>query len=752
MGKDRFQHFFPLKEGVSVRFISAGNIFGAMVGAALVLGAFSAQAWVPKKAALMTRWSWNGTASIIDAKNVWPQYPRPQMKRPTNTWMSLNGVWQFQKTANLTDPVPTGTLTGEILVPFPIESAISGVMDYTYQYAWYKKNFVIPAGWDTTKNRIILNFGAVDFQSQVFVNGNLMAQHTGGYDRFHVDITSRLANLGTGGTREQTVVVRIYDPSDRIAGFNPRGKQVVSPNGIFYSPNSGIWQTVWLEAVPKTYISDIKITPDVDKQSVKVVVKIAGDVTNAKLFGFAKDKSRATWGADSVAAASTVTLNIKLSGTNLWWPNRPYLYDLGLYLKKAHPTLPCYISFLDSVQSYFGMRKIEMVKVGNVMKPYLNGVQQFLFGPLDQGYWPDGIYTAPSYEAMKFDLVRTKDFGFNITRKHVKIEPELWYWACDSMGLMVYQDMPSEGGTPSAVGKTNFEVGYDSMITQLYNHPSIVIWTVFNEGWGQYDTDRLTRWVMTKDPSRLVNCATGWTWYAVGHFKDNHAYPAPSPPPVDANYICGTGEYGGLLVKVAGHEWNANLSFGYGGNNTPANAATAFAVWANKFASWKASQGTQITIYTGITDQEIECNGLICYDRYEKYTDAQQTTIRNSIVGCLDPYTHAAIIPASGAITTDFFNICTTTLSNGFVAHNTSSLKIARALSTDKAIVLSLIGKTASGMSMIRILNVRGQQMYSTQVASAKSIRVPTGVWAKGIYFVELNNGSEAQHVSCMVK
>jgi len=709
--------------------------------AAVIIGVMDANAWTMKTAALMTQWSMSGTTPLIDSNNVRQEYPRPQMKRPTISWKNLNGIWRFQKTTNLTDPYPAGNLTGDIMVPFPVESAISGVMDYTYQYAWYKKIFQLKAGWDTTNYRIFVRFGASDFTTQVFINGLILAQHTGGYDGFSVDITSRLVN---GGTGDQELGVRVYDPTDRISGLNPRGKQVVSPSGIFYSPTTGIWQTVWLEAVPKTaYISSIKITPVVDSQKVRVVVNVAGNVTGLRLYGFAKDQARGTWGGDSVAAAASVTLNISLSALNLWWPNRPYLFNLGLYLKNGSGG-----AFVDSVQSYFGMRKVAAVRVGSVTYPYINGAAQFLMAPLDQGYWPDGIYSAPSYTAMKFDLVQTKNLGFNCTRKHVKIEPEIWYWACDSMGLMVMQDMPSIGGTPTAAGQTNFQNGLDSMVAQLYNHPSIIAWIVFNEGWGQYNTATLTTRVMTADPTRVVNCATGWTWYAAGHFRDNHAYPGPSTPPVDAAYICGNGEYGGLLVRVTGHEWNPALSFGYGGNNTPAGAITQMTTFMNSFVGWKASQGCMTAIYTEIADQEIECNGFLTYDRISKYTTAQEALITTQYLRPQNAYTPAAIVPPTATIPGSFW--VETAVRNDEFTKNTASLNIARIHSENGAITITLGGSDAKGPSVLSILNALGQQVFAATVSRAQTITVPAV--AKGVYFIVLKDVAAGQRIRCVVK
>jgi len=433
----------------------------------LGINAGDVAAWTMKKAPLMTKWSMEGTTVKIDPAKVWPLYPRMQMRRPA-TWQSLNGIWQFQKAANETEALPTGNLSGDILVPFPVESPISGVMGRSidYQYVWYRKIIAIPAEWRTGK-KILVHFEAVDWKTEVFINGKSILVHSGGYDRFSVDITPHLV------AGDQVLTLRVFDPTD-LGNYNPSGKQRVSPGGICYTGSVGIWGPAWMEAVPATaYINNLKIVPDVDNQSVKISVSMAGDPAGAKIYAFAKDKQRGMWGADSVNATATTNLTIKLSAVNLWWPDRPFLYDLGIYMKKGGV-------FVDSVQSYFGMRKVESKAFNNQKRITINGQPIFVFGPLDQGFWPDGNYTAPCEEALRYDLEMMKAWGMNGMRKHVKIELDRWYYYCDSLGLMVLQDMVDVQAGSSPQGYINFMREFDSLVVQKYNHPSIVEWIAYN--------------------------------------------------------------------------------------------------------------------------------------------------------------------------------------------------------------------------------------------------------------------------------
>jgi hypothetical protein len=721
------------------------------MGLIVIMNMGNVQAWTAQKDKLMTIWSWDTIAnkSIIDTNNVWQEYPRPQMKRPVTTWKNLNGIWQYQKQTALLTAAPV-TLNSSILIPFPLEAANSGVMEHTgIEWAAYKKTFQLPAGWDITKYKILLHFGASDFQTRVWINGTLAGpDNIGGYNSFDFDITGKLINNGTGN---QVLGVSVYDPNDGPDGIiNPFGKQSQYPAGNYQS-TTGIWQTVWLEAVPATtYINSLKITPSVDSQLVHVTVNLIGDVANAKVYGFARQGTGTSiWGGDSATAAAATNLTIHLSANNLWWPNRPFLYDLGIYVKSNG-------GFVDSVQSYFGQRKIAAVKVGNYTKPYLNGIAQFLYGPLDQGFWPDGEYTAPSYTALKYDIQKTKDFGFNCCRKHVKIEPQLWYFACDSMGLLVLQDMPSMWPVNMTANNTadiNFKFGLSSMVQQNYNHPCIVTWITYNESWGEPSQAIVTtnvNLVYSLDPTRLVNVASGWGWYPLGNYHDNHDYSDPlylPDLPIDPNYICGNGECGGLLVKISGHEWIPANAHGYGSNLTPANAVTALTRSANSVLTAKNTLGCETAIYTEICDQETEENGLLTYDRLNKYTASQESSIKTLVQQSLDPSTPAAIVNPAATIPSSFF------VTTGVIDRiNSSAMRIQKVRVTRRTLTISLSDNDPKAVGGIRIFNARGQNVFSSVVTGINLVTVPTAQMGTGIYIVELNNGITRQRVSCVVK
>jgi hypothetical protein len=548
----------------------------------------NAQQWQMQKAALMTSY-----AAKIDTANVLAEYPRPQMTR--QLWMNLNGIWQFQPGTGTTETLPTGKLSRKILVPFPVESAISGIMAH-YDKLWYRKVFTVPANW--TGQHVLIHFGAVDYQSEVFVNGQSVGTHQGGYDPFTFDITSKLTASGP-----QEITVRVYDPTD--AGGQPRGKQTLNPGGIMYTCSSGIWQSVWLEPVPTTSISDIKIVPNVDNSTVTFKASTYGPLSNVTITVEVKDGTNTV---TKYSGNANTNLVIPVPNPKLWSPDSPFLYDLKVVLKNG-------TNSIDSLNSYFGMRKISMAKVGDYQKMMLNNEFLFHMGPLDQGFWPDGIYTAPTDEAIQNDLLKIKQAGFNMIRKHIKVEPYRWYYWADKLGLMVWQDMPSANSYTDihpAVDETAYKTELESMVQTHWNSPSIVMWVVFNEGQGQHNTPALVSDVRSIDPSRLINQASGGGYEGVGDILDYHSYPAPSCPS-SATQILACGEYGGIGYSITDHIWKPG--FGYVMVTSAADLLNMYSSFGDMLVQFKTNSGLSAAVYTETTDVEIELNGFLTYDR-----------------------------------------------------------------------------------------------------------------------------------------
>ncbi|MFB6249074.1 MAG: sugar-binding domain-containing protein, partial [Salinibacter sp.] len=557
--------------------------------------------WQPADARLMTRWADDVSPETVKDR----PYPRPQMKRAR--WKTLNGLWDYALVPEGTAPSSFG---GEILVPFPVESALSGVKRAVKpsQEVVYRRTFTVPDGWEG--ERILLHFGAVDWRATVQVNGQRVGQHEGGYDPFTFDITDEL----TGGG-EQTITVTVWDPTDR--GPHPRGKQVLDPGGIWYTAVTGIWQTAWLEPVsPDGSIQDLSIKPDVSSEAVHLTV----DGRNAD--GLTIEAIVATEEGDVISDLSGPvgeTLTLPVSDPNLWSPSNPYLYELDVRLVRNG-------TVVDKVDSYFGMRSVGVGKgPKGKTRLTLNGEPLFQFGPLDQGYWPDGLYTAPTDKALAYDLEMTKELGFNMTRKHVKVEPRRWYYMADSLGLLVWQDMPSAlaGGenTPevqrSEADRQQFEAELKELVDDFYNHPSIAMWIVFNEGWGQYDTRRITQMVEKRDTTRLVSNASGWTDRGAGDVRDIHAYPGPAAPPAEEDRAIVLGEYGGRGLPVTGHTWLSEDKLGVYANpaETPTELDSIYSAQLDQLRLLRAEPGLSAAVYTQITDVEIEVNGLMTYDR-----------------------------------------------------------------------------------------------------------------------------------------
>jgi hypothetical protein len=549
----------------------------------------------------MTRW-----AADVTPETAHREYPRPQLVR--QDWLNLNGLWDYAVTAApASEPK---SYTGKILVPFPIESSLSGVMRRFDEKStlWYHRTFEVPKAW--AGRRVRIHFGAVDWQAAIQVNGRELGIHQGGYDGFSLDITPALK---PGGSQE--IIVAVQDPTE---ADQPRGKQSRKPEGIFYTPCSGIWQTVWLEPVSEVCIDHLKLVPDVPGRALRVQGAVANLADDIEIEAVALAGGVEVGKAHGPANAG---FSLPLQKMELWSPAHPFLYDLKVTLKKGGKVV-------DSLTSYFGMRKIEVRKdAQDINRLMLNDESVFQVGTLDQGFWPDGIYTAPTDEALRYDLEVLKKLGFNMTRKHVKVEPERWYYWCDKLGLLVWQDMPG-GNNGTAEAKRQFEAEFRLMIAGRENHPSIILWVVFNEGWGQYDTERLTRWVKSLDPSRLVNNASGWTDKKAGDVIDMHNYPGPGSPPVEAGRAAVLGEFGGLGLAVEGHTWSRQ-TWGYQGMSDSKKLGNQYARLLSKAWTLKDNPGLCAVVYTQTTDVETECNGLMTYDRAVLKVDPELAAAAN---------------------------------------------------------------------------------------------------------------------------
>ena len=547
-----------------------------------------AQDWQPKKAVLMTRF-----AKDVDPKNVLPEYPRPQLER--EKWLNLNGLWQYQPGTGAGEAMPSGKLSKSILVPFAVESALSGVME-AHDRLWYRRKFTVPSSWKG--EHVLLHFGAVDYESEVFVNGKSLGVHTGGYDPFSYDVTADLKGAG-----EQELTVRVYDPTDD-GGF-PRGKQTLHPQGIMYTSTTGIWQTVWMEPVPVVNINDIRITPDVDNSSVKLIVNTGGAAVGYSVAVKVKDGNNVV---QTSTGSPDTEISVPVANAKLWSPDSPFLYNLDITLTKDGKNI-------DAVSSYFGMRKISVGDQDGYKKLFLNNKFLFQIGPLDQGFWPDGIYTAPTDAAIKNDLQMIKNFGFNMVRKHIKVEPYRWYYWADKLGLMVWQDMPSANSYTEHTPPVD-TAAYASELTRMvkthWNSPSIVTWVVFNEGQGQHNTPGLVNLVRSLDQSRLINQASGGGHFGVGDFMDIHSYPPPAAP-VSSTQVLACGEYGGIGYIIPGHIWKSGPTYIMIDNQK--NYTNLYDEFANDLVIYKTNKGLSAAVYTETTDVEVELNGLMTYDR-----------------------------------------------------------------------------------------------------------------------------------------
>jgi hypothetical protein len=549
--------------------------------------------WRPAKGPLSTRW-----AADVAPADAWKEYPRPGLVR--ELWQNLNGLWDYVVTqlgAGTPDQPPLA-FAGKILVPFGIESQLSGVMQpfLPDQKLWYRRTFDIPEAWHS--QRVLLNFDAVDFECRVWLNGELLGEHKGGYDRFTFDI-SRAIKDG----KLQQLLLAVTDPSSQ--GDQAHGKQSLRPRGASYTATSGIWQTVWLEPVPHAYIASIKLIPDVDASRLRLKVDARNLKGRSAVNTIAFDHGRPVASASGFAEED-ITLHLK--DAKLWSPEEPFLYDLKITLAGGEEAPP------DAVTSYFGMRKISIENdEQGIARLFLNGKPVFHQGPLDQGFWPDGIYTAPTDEALKSDLEYMKAVGFNAVRKHVKIEPDRWYLWADRLGLLVWQDMPA-GQLKTPESREQWEIETARHVENHFNHPSIVMWVIFNEGWGQYDTPKLAAKLRKLDTTRLINNASGWYDKQWGDIVDMHFYPGPSVCVPEEKRASVTGEFGGLGFVTSDHMWKDG-AWGYQTFTDPVEYNATYRRLWGRVHKLRDDNGLSAAIYTQISDVETESNGLLTYDR-----------------------------------------------------------------------------------------------------------------------------------------
>ena len=550
----------------------------------------------------------------LDENRILIEYPRPQMRR--DSYLNLNGRWEYAITDS---DEPPRCWDGTILVPFSPESALSGVGRTLRpgQTLWYRREVNVPQGFIPRDGRLLLHFGAVDQEAAVYLNGVLLGRHMGGYNAFTLDATDALGPTNT-------LVVRVHDDTD--AGFHSRGKQKTRRGGIWYTPQSGIWQTVWMEAVARRYIEGLRIVPLFDQSAVEVTVRCAQPL-----------QCEATVDGRTVPFTSGEAARIPMPDFRAWSPEDPYLYDLSVTLGE------------DRVESYFGMRKVEVrADRGGVKRLFLNGEPYFHSGLLDQGYWPDGLYTAPSDEALIFDIQTAKSMGFNLLRKHIKVEPMRWYYHCDRLGMLVWQDMPSGGGKyrfstitlplitgihrrdnryrafarTSSQGRAEYMDELEEMVLQLFNAPSVALWVPFNEGWGQFDSTFVMERLRLLDPTRPVDPASGWHDQGAGDLRSLHVYFKPFRFRRDRRgRALALSEFGGYNLRVDGHCFNQK---DYGYRRLPDAAALwrDFARLYEQEVLPAVPRGLCAAVYTQLSDVEDELNGLMTYDRRVVKLDA----------------------------------------------------------------------------------------------------------------------------------
>ncbi len=584
---------------------------------------------------ILTDW-----ASRVDPLKPWPEYPRPDMVR--KSWINLNGLWDYAITQKYVKPEKWD---GSILVPYPVESALSGVKKRVSETEslWYKTSFSVPKKW--TKGEILLNFEASDWETKVWIDGKEAGSHKGGYDPFTFEISSL---LNAGNTHE--LLVCVWDPTS--TGRQPRGKQVVNPNGIWYTPTTGIWQTVWLEPVNKSHISSFRVATDVDAATISFNVA-ASESENSEV-----DISVLESGKPVASGSGKPGSEIKLNVANpvLWSTENPFLYEVVIKLKNGN-------SITDEISSVTGMRKISIGKTEDgFTRMLLNNKFVYQNGPLDQGFWPDGIYTPPTDEAMVSDLRVTKEMGFNMLRKHVKVENRRFYNWCDKLGILVWQDMPSGDASirndmpdiiKDSVAAEQFVAELKNMIDTKYNHPSIIMWVPFNEGWGQFQTEKIVSLISSYDPTRLVDNASGWTDRGVGAVRDVHNYPLPVCPPAEENRAIVIGEFGGLGFPVKNHLWEA-ANWGYRTFEDSVSLLTTYETFYDMVYRFVRENGLSATIYTQTSDVETETNGLLTYDR--KIIKMGAGNIARANMGITPPVLESTIPVFSGEFSAVLLN------------------------------------------------------------------------------------------------
>ena len=586
----------------------------------------NAQSWKAVEGKITSKWT-----ETVNPENVWQEYPRPQFVR--SHWKNLNGLWDYAILKS--HKIQPQKFQGKILVPFSFESSLSGVGKNINpnDKMWYRRSFNLPNNW--SGKDIVINFEAVDYKCALWVNDILVGTHKGGFDRFSFNITPYLKSNGS-----QKVLLAVEDATNFSS--QPRGKQQINASGIYYTPVSGIWQTVWLEAVSsESYLKQVKTTTDIDKSTVSII-----PMTNVSLVKRYKVAVNIFFDEKKVASGITnpnKPLNLKIDNAQLWSPDHPHLYDVKLDLINPSGKI------IDQVKSYFGMRKISLADHKGVKYLFLNNAPLFHYGPLDQGWWPDGLLTPPSDKAMRYDIEMTKAMGFNMIRKHVKIEPDRWYFHCDQLGIMVWQDMPSYNRLAlkineemvntkkkeriynslervkreeadlnrSSENAAQFELELRRMVDLHFNAPSIVMWVPFNEGWGQYDTCRITDYLKQLDPDRLVNPASGWSLRPCGDIYDIHTYDVDlTVPPMSLDRATVIGEFGGIGYPVKDNLWNPEMrNWGYQTYYNPEELLKNYIYKFNQILYMKERNGLSAAVYTQTTDVEGEINGLMTYDR-----------------------------------------------------------------------------------------------------------------------------------------
>ncbi len=620
-----------------------------LILAALALGLVSCKqepvtGWAPAGDNIKTRW-----AAEVSPANVHPEYPRPQMVR--SDWKSLNGLWDYAITPIAATAMPEAD--GQILVPFSVESALSGVgRTVTPDDAlWYSTSFEIPRAWKG--KRVLLHFDGVDWKAEASINGIPLETHTGAYTAFEYDITPYLENGG------QKLVLKVSDATD-ITEFQPHGKQVLHPSGIWYTAVTGIWKSVWLEPVAESRIVDYDVVSDIDNASLSVSVATdalrGGDQVRVELLdgavGYSTEKpSRKVLASGEAAGSKNVEVKLSVPDMQLWSPDSPYLYGLRLSIVRNGKVV-------DKVDAYTAMRKISKERdAEGHLRLALNNEFLFQYGPLDQGWWPDGLYTPPTDEAMRYDIEQTKAHGFNMIRKHIKVEPFTWFYACDQLGVLVWQDMPSFTDNRSSHWKTrayatreddskvtdeakaNYYKEWSEIMAQLKKFQSIVVWVPFNEAWSQFDTPEVVDFTYAQDRTRLVNMASGGNWFeGVGDILDSHNYPHPALRITDPDMVNVLGEYGGIGFPVEGHLWQKDKNWGYVQYKSGSEVTDAYVEYAAMLEDL-VREGCSAAVYTQTTDVEIEVNGLMTYDREVVKMDVERVAAANQkVIDCMSEF------------------------------------------------------------------------------------------------------------------